>query len=109
MELTKGYISEKDLRAMMDKYIKMYNWMLFARCSTENSGVTEERDTYAYSFIDDLNINILIDPVSKSFEFTKIVDNAFKLESGEFSPIDYPDHFERFYMKFRKIVIEKEL
>lgn len=107
--LETNFMKKEEIYKLLDQYMKKYDWKLFARCSTASSSPAEEQDTYSYEFMDNLGIDISIDPVTKSFQFSKIVGTLFHLKSDEYSPLTYEGHFERFYMKFRAFVTEKEL
>lgn len=98
-------MTEQEVEVFAKKYKEMYGWTLIARSGNGN----ETDDTYLYHFVDDANVCIVINPVNKGFSFSKIVDFVFRLKSDEFTPLDYNDHFERNYLRFRKLVIEKQL
>ena len=98
-------MTQSEVYEFIDRYIKIYDWYLCFRSGNKN--ITD--DTYLYHFIDDLNISITINPNNKGFRFTKIVDNVFTLSSDEFTPLDYKDHFEKNYLRFRNIVLSKNL
>ena len=98
-------MTKKEIDEFVKQYEDLYGWTLLARCGNDNNAY----DTYEYHFVDDANICIIINPVNKGFRFSKNVDFLFKLKSDEFTPLDYEDHFIRNYLRFRKIVIEKQL
>jgi len=98
-------MNEQEIKQFIKPYEEVYGWQLFARCG---NGV-QDSDTYSYEFIDDANICITINPVNKNFSFNKNVEFLFELKSNEFSPLDHPGHFEKNYLKFRRIVLEKGL
>lgn len=98
-------MTEQEIKNIIQPYIDAYDWMLMARSGNGLGSISE----YNYHYVDNKGICIIINPVSKSFEFRKSVDFIFELNSGDFSPLDYPNHFEKFYKKFRNVVIEKGL
>ena len=98
-------MTEKEILEFVEPYKDKYGWSLIARSGNGN----QTDDTYSYLFVDDANICITINPVNKGFSFSKRVDFLFSLKSDEFTPLDYQDHFERNYLRFRKIVVEKQL
>ena len=98
-------MTQAEVYTFVERYQNLYDWSLYSRSGNKN--ITD--DTYLYHFMDDLNISITINPNNKGFRFTKIVDNVFKLSSDEFTPLDYKDHFERNYLRFRNIVLSKNL
>lgn len=98
-------MTEREIMDFVRPYKEKYGWRLIARSGNGNR--TDE--TYNYVFVDDANICITINPMSKGFCFIKNVDFLFKLKSDEFTPLDYPSHFEKNYLRFRKIVLVKQL
>ena len=100
-------MTEHEINKFIQPYEKEYGWSLVARSGNSSSGRTN--DTYLYHFVDDANICITINPVNKGFSFSKTVDFLFKLRSDEFTPLDYPNHFEKNYLRFRQIVLQKQL
>ena len=98
-------MTEHEINEFCHPYKEKYGWILFARSGNSN----RIDKTYSYVFIDDANICITINPTNKGFMFSKSVDFLFKLSSDEFTPLDYKDHFEKNYLRFRKIVLEKQL
>lgn len=90
-------MSEKELMDCINPFKEKYDWSLIAR-----SGPAEGGDKYLYIFIDDIGINIIVNPNNKNFRFEKIVDKIFFLKSPNMSPIDYENHFEKMYEKFRQ-------
>ena len=98
-------MTESEINEFSKLYKEMYGWQLMARSGNKD----RTDDTYNYHFVDDANICIIINPNNKGFSFHKIVDGVFKLKSGEFTPLDYPDHFNKNYLRFRKIVLTKQL
>lgn len=98
-------MTEQEVNEFIKPYKENYGWQLVARSG--NGDRTD--DSYRYHFVDDANICIIINPNNKGFSFNKNVDWIFKLKSDEFTPLDYPNHFEKNYLRFRKIVLEKEL
>lgn len=101
-------ISDTELKQFFQPYMDQYNWSLVTRSSGKQS-IIDHMDTYDYSFIDDAGIMITLNPNNKGFRFMKIVGFLFKLTSDEFTPWDFKDHFEKNYMRFRNIVISKDL
>ena len=98
-------MTKKEIDEFVKPYKEEYGWELMAR-----SGNKEQiDDTYSYNFVDDANICITINPVNKGFSFRKIVDYVFELRSNEFTPLDYPNHFDKNYKRFRKVVLLKQL
>lgn len=95
----------KEVDEFVKPYKDNYGWQLVARSGDGD----RTDDSYKYHFVDDLNMCIIINPNNKGFSFSKSVDFLFRLVSDEFSPLDYPNHFERNYLRFRKIVLEKGL
>ena len=98
-------MTEREIDEFVKPYKENYGWQLRARSGNGN----RTDDSYLYHFVDDANICIIINPTNKGFSFNKTVDWVFKFKSDEFTPLDYPDHFEKNYLRFRKIVLEKEL
>lgn len=98
-------MTEKEVNEFVQPYKEQYGWSLYARSGNKD----KTDDSYNYLFVDDANICITINPTNKGFSFSKIVDFLFQLKSNEFTPLDYPNHFESNYLRFRKIVIEKQL
>lgn len=98
-------MTQAEVEEFSKSYKEQYGWTLFSRSGNGN----HTDDTYLYNFIDDIGICITINPTNKGFSFRKIVDGVFELRSNEFTPLDYPDHFYKNYIRFRKIVIQKEL
>ena len=96
-------MTEHEINKFVQPYKKEYGWSLVARSGNGN----QIDDTYLYHFVDDANICIIINPVNKGFAFRKTVDFLFKFQSDEFTPLDYPDHFEKNYLRFRKIVLQR--
>lgn len=92
-------MNEKEIYDFLKSYIVLYDFRLWSREGKADSG-----KEYSYRFLDDLGINILINPNNKGFSFSYIVDFVFTLNSYEFTPLDYKDHFDKQYMRFRKIV-----
>jgi hypothetical protein len=92
-------MSQKEIYDFLEPYIDLYDLKLWSREGNPDSG-----KEYNYRFIDDLGINILINPNNKGFSFSYIVDFIFRLESDEFTPLDYTNHFDKAYLRFRKIV-----
>lgn len=98
-------MTKKEVYDFIEPYEQQYEWQLVMRSGNKD----RTDDTYRYHFVDNANIGIMINPVNKGFSFHKSVDSVFELTSCEFTPLDYPDHFERNYLRFRKIVLEKNL
>lgn len=98
-------MTEQEVNEFAKPYKKNYGWTLISRSGNGN----RTDDSYLYNFVDDANICITINPVNKGFCFSKVVDWVFQLKSGEFTPLDYEDHFKKNYLHFRKIVLEKDL
>ncbi len=98
-------MTREEIDAFVALYQEKYKWQLVARSG--NGDKTD--DSYLYHFVDDINIGITINPSNKGFKFSKTVDWVFNLQSGELTPLDYQDHFERNYLRFRKIILEKNL
>ena len=98
-------MSEQEIKQFIKPYEDLYRWQLYARCGNES----QDFDTYLYEYVDDAGVCITINPVNKNFSFRKNVEFLFELKSNNFSPLDYPGHFEKFYLKFRRIVLEKGL
>ena len=100
-------MTQKEIDDFISIYRETYGVTLFA--ISGNKDITD--DTYLYHFVDDIGIAIIINPNTKSFKFSTSID-VFKLSSDDFSPLDYPDHFRRNYLRFRKLVremIDKEV
>ena len=100
-----GMITYQEVREFFKPYEDKYGWILMARSG--NGDRTD--DSYRYHFVDDANICIVINPTNKGFRFIKSVDGVFELKSDECTTFDYPNHFERLYLRFRNIVITKRL
>lgn len=98
-------MTEQEINKFVQPYKEEYGWSLISRSG--NGNITD--DAYLYHFVDDANICIIINPVNKGFRFSKSVDILFKLQSDEFTPLDYQDHFNKNYLRFRKIVLQKQL
>lgn len=98
-------MNQQEIEAFVEPYKEKYGWSLIAR---SGNGGLEDAD-YSYLYVDDAGICITIDPVDKGFSFSKNVDFLFKLKSGKFTPLDHKDHFEKNYLRFRNIVLEKQL
>ena len=98
-------MTENEINEFIQPYKKEYGWSLIARSGNGN----QTDGTYLYHFMDDANICITLNPVNKGFSFSKSVEFIFKLQSDEFTPLDYQDHFIKNYLKFRKIVLQKQL
>ena len=98
-------MTKQEVNDFVKPYKDNYGWELIARSGNDN----ETNDNYLYHFVDDANISIVINPVNKGFSFSKVVDFLFRLKSEEFTPLDYKNHFEQNYLRFRKIVIDKGL
>lgn len=97
-------MTKLEINEFVQPYERAYGWNLIAQ-----SGDGEHDDAYLYYYVDDANICITINPVNKGFSFSKKVDFLFELRSDEFTPLDYKDHFVRNYLRFRKIVLQKNL
>ena len=98
-------LTNKEIMDFAEPYINNYGWELMSRGGNDLNNL----DTYLYHFIDDAGICITINPNNKGFSFSKNVDFLFRLSSNEFTPFDYKNHFIKNYIRFRKIVIEKNL
>jgi len=98
-------MNEQEIEQFINLFKNLYGWNLYARCGNGK----QDYDTYTYKYVDDANICITINPVNKNFSFSKNVDFLFELKSNAFSPLDHPGHFEKFYLKFRNIVLDKGL
>ena len=98
-------MTEQEVESFAKPYKEKYGWQLMARSGNDSKSY----DNYLYHFVDDARVCIIINPENKGFSFSKIVDWIFRLASEEFTPLDYSDHFEKNYLRFRKIVLEKQL
>lgn len=104
-------ITQTEIEAFFRKFIDKYDWRLVARMGTGN----KTDDSYDYLYVDDIGISITLNPNNKGFRFLYTVDFLFKLKSDEFTPWDFQrddtdlTHFEKNYVRFRKVVKEKNL
>ena len=92
--------SEEEIKKLMKPYSERFNLQMFCKQGTPVKG--NDTTMYDCCFMDDLNVSVIISP-DGNFRFERIVD-LFKLSSQKMSPVDYPDHFERMYLRFRKTV-----
>lgn len=98
-------MTQNEIQTIIEPFVKLYNWSLHSRAGNSNNDFS----TYSYNYIDDAGIVITINPVTKEFSFKISVDYLFTLSSDAFSPIDYKNHFEMMYTRFRNLVITKNL
>ena len=105
-----GPVSKEEIEEFFMDHIKEYGWRMIARMGNAE----HKDDTWDYLYIDDSGIEITLNPNIKGFRFSKNVNYVFRLKSGEFSTWDYAyedglTHFEKYYKKFRDLIVSKDL
>lgn len=93
--------TEEYIKRVLEPYKNEFGLSLIMKCGNPN---VMKEDEYDCVFCDDLGVNIRV-TTKGEFSFDKQIAYVYRLTSPKMSPIDYKDHFDRSYRRFRDTVM----